>query len=321
MENPARIYELLLDYAVSNTEVTELNIGLVWTVCKAQHIGLAMSPGIPTRTLSWPGTLTGKTLAELAGWITDWEPYKATVAMAAINCSLNRYELPPGITLLPTPDSANLAVFDYFLPQLQGKKVVVIGRYPGIERYAEQFNLSIIERQPALGDYPDPACEFLLPDADWVFLTASSITNKTFPRLAELAQHATTVLMGPTVPWLPELHEFAIDYLAGVEIIDQVKLYRTVAEGGGVRIFDDAVRYRIVDLTPGNSMTWLKNQIAQDYKDRQQLNLAMEQWYSTGKKGRFPEFNRLNQVTTKLSRMDISYKRLWDMHSKSAIIS
>jgi len=317
MENPAQIYELLLDYAGSDTQVTELSIGPVWTVCKAQHTGLAMSPGIPTRTLSWPGTLAGRTLAELAGWITDWEPYKATVAMAAINCSLNRYELPSGITLLPAPDSANLAVFDHFLPRLQGKKVVVIGRYPGIERYAEQVNLSIIERQPMQGDYPDPACEFLLPDADWVFLTASSITNKTFPRLAELAQHATTVLMGPTVPWLPELHEFGIDYLAGVEVIDPVKLYQTAAEGGGVRIFDDAVRYRIVDLTPGNSMMWLKSQIAQDYTDRQQLNRAMEQWYSTGNKGRFPEFNRLNQVTAKLSRMDSSYKRLWDVHSNA----
>ena len=312
MDNPARIYELLQDYVAADTQVTELNIGLVWTVCNAQHIGLAMSPGIPTRTLSWPGTLAGKTLAELAGWITDWEPYKATVAMAAINCSLNRYELPSGITLLPAPDNANLAVFDHFLPQLQGKKVVVIGRYPGIERYAEQLKLSIIERQPDSSDYPDPACEFLLPDADWVFLTASSITNKTFPRLAELAQHATTVLMGPTVPWLPQLHEFAINYLAGVEVTDPVKLRQIAAEGGGVRIFDNAVRYRIVDLTPNNSMAWLKSQIAEDYIDKQQLNLAMEQWYGAGKKGRFPEFNRLNQITTKLSRMDSSYKQLWD---------
>jgi len=317
MNNPARIYELLLDYAGSDAQVTALSIGPVWTVCKAQHTGLAMSPGIPTRTLPWPGTLAGKTLAELAGWITDWEPYKATVAMAAINCSLNRYEPPSGITLLPAADNANLTVFEHFLPRLQGKKVVVIGRYPGIERYAEQINLSIIERQPMPGDYPDPACEFLLPDADWVFLTASSITNKTFPRLAELAEHATTVLMGPTVPWLPELHEFGIDYLAGVEVIDPLKLYQTAAEGGGVRIFDDAVRYRIVDLTPGNSMMWLKSQIAQDYTNRQLLTLAMERWYSTGNKGRFPEFNRLNQITAKLSRMDSSYKRLWDVHSNA----
>jgi hypothetical protein len=315
MENPTRIYELLLDYAASDTTVTELNIGLVWTVCKAQYTGLAMSPGIPTRTLSWPGTLAGKTLAELAGWITDWEPYKATVAMAAINCSLNRYEIPAGITLLPTPGNANLAVFEHFLPRLQGKKVVVIGHYPGIERYAEQINLSIIERQPGASDYPDPACEFLVPEADWVFLTASSITNKTFPRLAELAGQATTVLMGPTVPWLPELHTFGIDYLAGVEIIDPAKLSQTAAEGGGVRIFDEAVRYRIVDLAPDNSMAWLKDQIAQDYEHRQRLNRAMEQWYGSGQKGRFPEFNRLNQVTAKLSRMDSSYKRLWDVRS------
>ncbi len=315
MENPSRIYELLLDYAGSDTQVTELNIGLVWTVCKAKHLGLAMSPGLPTRSLPWPGTLNGKTLAELASWITDWEPYKATVAMAAINCSLNRYELPAGITLLPDPKSANLAVFEHFLPQLHDKKVVVIGRYPGIERYSDQLELSIIERQPTPGDYPDPACEFLLPDADWVFLTASSITNKTFPRLAELAQHATTVLMGPTVPWLPELHEFAIDYLAGVEVIDPVKLYQTVAEGGGVRIFDDAVRYRIVDLSPNNSMTWLKNQIAEDYNEKHRLTQLMEQWYGAGKQGRCPEFNQLNQITTKLSRMDSSFKRLWDKHS------
>ena len=47
MENPARIYELLLDYAASDTQVTQLSIGLVWTVCEARHTGtgLAMSPG------------------------------------------------------------------------------------------------------------------------------------------------------------------------------------------------------------------------------------------------------------------------------------
>jgi hypothetical protein len=84
----------------------------------------------------------------LAGWITDWEPYKATVGMAAVCASLNRYELPSGITLLPAANGANLAVFDHFLPRLQGKKVVVIGRYPGIERYAGQIDLSIIERHP-----------------------------------------------------------------------------------------------------------------------------------------------------------------------------
>ena len=314
MNKLSRIYQLLLDHADSDIAVKEVTIGLVWTVCKTGQLGLAMSPGMPTRTLSWPGSLAGKTLGELATWITDWEPYKATVGMAAINCSLNRFELPSGITLLAATDRGNLAVFEHFLPQLKDKKVVVVGRYPGIERYAEQINLSILERQPLYNDYPDPACEFLLPDADWVFLTASSITNKTFPRLAELAQNATTVLMGPTVPWLPQWHEFGINYLAGLEIVDPVKLYQTAAEGGGVRIFENGARYRIVELTPDNSMTWLKNRISHDYAEKQQLTLAMEQWYAGGKNGRFPEFNQLHQVTTRLSHLDSSYKCLWDIH-------
>lgn len=314
MQQPKHLYELLLDYAASETPVEALTIGLVWTICKAESIGLAMSPAAYTRTLPWSGSLVGKSLAELSHWVLDWEPYKATVGMAAINCSLNARELPAGVTLLAAEGNGNLAVFEHFLPQLLGKKVVVIGRYPGIDRYAQQMQLQIIERQPVEHDYPDPACEFIIPDADWVFLTASAIPNKTFPRLAELAQQATTVLMGPSVPWLPELHDFGINYLAGIEVVDPVKLYETVCEGGGVRIFENGLRYRIVDLTPDNSMAWLKNNIAQDYAEKQRLTNAMEHWYSSGKSQRFPEFNQLNQVTTRLSRLDSGYKRLWDAH-------
>lgn len=244
MNNPRRVYELLLDHAVSNNIVEALNIGLVWTMCKAGQCGLAMSPQLPTRTLPWSGTLVGKPLRELSVWINEWDAYQASVGMATINCAINTQPIPAGISL----NAGNLAVFEHFLPRLPGKKVVVIGRYPHIERYAEHIDLTIIERQPTATDYPDSACEFLLADADWVFLTATSLINKTFPRLAELSQHATTVLMGPTTPWLPQLAEFGIDYLAGVEVYDTEKLQQTVAEGGGVRIFETAVRYRVVDL-------------------------------------------------------------------------
>jgi hypothetical protein len=79
-----------------------------------------------------------------------------------------------------------------------------------------------------------------------------------------------------------------------------------------VRIFENGARYRIVELKPANSMTWLKSRITQDYAEKQRLTSAMEHWYSSGKNGRYPEFNQLHQVTTRLSRMDSSYKRLWD---------
>ncbi len=313
--NPNHLYDLLQDYASSNHAIEKICTGLVWTVCQTRkYTGLAMSPGIPTRTLSWPGSLKGKPLVELAGWIREWDPYKATIGMAAVNCSLNIQLQPPGILLDVITKNANLAVFEHFFPQLKDKKIVVIGHYPGIERYFNDYDIKIIERQPIDNDYPDPAAEFLIPDADWVFVTASSITNKTFPRIMQLAQDSTTVLMGPSTPWLPELHEFGVDFLAGVEVVDAADLYQTAAEGGGVRVFDSAVRYRIVQLTPDSSMQWLKTQIAQCASSKESLTIAMNQWYSSGKSTRFPDYNTLEYMTARLSRMDTSYKKLWDVH-------
>ena len=49
------------------------------------------------------------------------------------------------------------------------------------------------------GDYPDSACEFILPDCDVVLITGSSLVNKTLPRLLELCRNAYVVLTGPTV--------------------------------------------------------------------------------------------------------------------------
>jgi len=287
----------------------------VWTLCQSSgkgSTGLAMSPGLATRTLPWSGTLAGKPITDLAAWILDWEPYKATVAMAAINSCINSRPLPDAVALDNSAEHANLAVFEHFLPQLHQQKVVVIGHYPGIERYQNQMQLTVLEKQLSAGDLPDAACEFLLPNADWVFLTASSIPNKTFPRLTELASNAKTVLMGPTVPWLPQLHEFGIDYLAGVEITDADALYHTAAQGGGVRIFNNGVRYRIAGLTSATSMSWLKQQIADCVNEKNRLTVEMESWYAAGNTRRFPAYSLLDQVNKRLSQLDSSYKPLWD---------
>lgn len=318
MTDPRRIYELLLDYCSNDALVDYLMIGLVWTLCRNNRnaTGLAMSPGIPTRTLAWSGSLKGKPVTDLAAWILEWDPYQTTVAMAAINSCINSRPLPDTVIVKPDGERANLAVFDYFLPQLQGKNAVVVGHYPGIERYRERMQLSVLEKQPAGGDLPDAACEFLLPKADWVFLTASSIPNKTFPRLAELSGSAKTVLMGPTVPWLPQLHEFGIDYLAGVEITDSDDLYHTAAQGGGVRIFSQGLRYRIAELTPTTSMKWLKQQISDAAAEKNRLIEGMECWYGNGNSKRFPGYAQLEQTNKRLSRLDSSYKPLWDRYGE-----
>jgi uncharacterized protein len=110
--------------------------------------------------LPWSGDLVGKPLKDLAAWILQWQPHQATVAMAAINSCLNNRPLPDSVALDNTSQHPNLAVFDYFLPQLKGKKVVVIGHYPNIEKYQDLMQLTVLEKQPVGDDLPDLRVNF-----------------------------------------------------------------------------------------------------------------------------------------------------------------
>lgn len=256
MSDPWAIYELLLDRVADHADsALEITLGLVWTLCRGERAsGLAMTPGGAPRTLPWAGSLAGRSLRELAPWLRHWNPHAASIGLAAVNAALNTEGNPVLARAAPLVGSGpgNLAVFEHFAPQLAGQRVVVIGRYPGLDAYARQMDLTVLERQPGAGDLPDPACEYVLAQADWVFLTASSLANKTFPRLAELSRAATTVLMGPGTPWVGEFAAFGIDYLAGVEVKDHDALLQTVAEGGGVRLFEGPARYRLAELRRAN---------------------------------------------------------------------
>ena len=298
----------------AETPVQGLCIGLTWTSCRtADGLGFAMSPGTATRVLSWPGSVAGRPLQEVAGWLSSWNPFEATVGLAAANAAINRptNALMTGATTITADGPGNLAVFAHFRPRLAGRKVVVIGRYPGLDSVLTGLDVTVLEREPSAADLPDPAAEFLLPQADWVFLTATSLINKTFPRLSELARDAVTVLMGPSTPWLAEWADFGIDYLAGVQVVDGARAEQIAAEGGGTRLFGEGVRYAVADIGAAR-MDAIKGQIADTAARRDALKAEMTAWYETGNAARFPKRDALAAVDTELSRLDSCYKRLWD---------
>jgi uncharacterized protein (DUF4213/DUF364 family) len=310
---PWSIYQQLLDQLPDSGKIEEVQIGLTWTLVRGQSsTGLAMSPGVMTRVLPWSGTLAGRNLKQLASWVKSWNQHEAAIGMAAINAAINSINpLAESATPLFPQSSANLAVFNHFKPQLIGKRVVVIGRYPGIEQLLEEeFELTILERNPTAEDLPDPAAEFVLREADWVFLSATTLINKTFPRLAELSRDAQVVLMGPTTPWSETFKAYGINYLAGVQIHDRKRLWQTVREGGGTRIFETGVRYAIADLQC-DEMTRLKSAIGSIYGHREGLKKEMEDWYQQ-QSGAYPGKQLLLQLDEQLSTLDSRYKQGWD---------
>ncbi|WP_455232782.1 Rossmann-like domain-containing protein [Geopseudomonas aromaticivorans] len=244
------LYDWLLASAAGSAPVERLQLGLNWTLAEvAGGLGFAFSPRQVSRTLSWAGTLAGRPGAELRPWLLSWNAAEAAVGLAVLNASLNGAaaclrEARP----LRGEAPGHLRVFAHFRPQLDGQQVVVIGRYPGLDQLWWDLPYQCLERQPQDGDLPDSAAEYLLPQADWVFVTASSLANKTLPRLLELSRQARVVLMGPSLPWLEGWRQFGVDYLAGVQVLDAPAARQVVAEGGGTRLFAGPVEYALLAL-------------------------------------------------------------------------
>lgn len=145
---------------------------------------------------------------------------------------------------LPDGTIRKMDAFELHRPRIEAsasKNVVVVGHFPHVERIAEYANLTVLERNCAHDlDTPDPACEYVLPDADFAFFTGVTLINKTAPRLLELASGAETVLVGPSVVMSPTLFEHGADVLAGSVVADPEKVRFAVKNGAG-RFFGEAL--------------------------------------------------------------------------------
>lgn len=252
MSRAQSLYDWLVASGQSDLAVESVILGLSWSAAQVGGcLGFAFSPRQVPRTIPWAGDLSGQPAGELVQWLHSWDPAEQVVGLAVLNALVNEGSAcMASATALEGTAPGHLRVFEHFMPQLAGQQVAIIGRYPGIERQWPDFDYQCIERMPQDGDLPDVACEFVLPRADWVFITASSIANKSLPRLLELAQQAKVVLMGPSLPWLDGWQEYGVDYLAGVQVRDAAAARRVVAEGGGTRLFAGPVQYALKALHP-----------------------------------------------------------------------
>ena len=245
-------YNALIEQSRSDDCVSRLLLGINWSAASLENetgVGLCFSPLHIPRTNPWAGTLKGRSVTELAPWILQWDAAAAVVGSLVINAAINnRSGLVEKAQAANRDGPPHLAVFRHFRPYLKAKRVAVIGHYPGLEPFPEVAQWRCLERNVQRGDLPDSAAEVVLPEADWVFITASSIANKTLPRLLQLSAKAEVVLMGPSLPWMEGWQQFGVNHLAGVEVLSPEALWQVAEEGGGTRLFDEGCRYRVLSL-------------------------------------------------------------------------
>lgn len=217
------LYDTLIEGIPEHISVAAHASGRYWTAVRSDEggLGLAMRVDLETRAPGRTGGYAGISLRTLAACAKSWNFVEASFGVAAINAFYNHLARAEarGIEL---PDAARKnEAFRKYREEVAGRKVAVVGHFPFLEHLLEPVcDLCVLERRPAGGDYPDPACEYILPGQDYVFITGSTLVNKTLPRLLELSRAAWTVLVGPSVTLSPALFDFGADDLSGFVVRD-----------------------------------------------------------------------------------------------------
>ena len=180
------------------------------------------------------GTLAGRPAQEFLRLTDSWDLAERVIGIATLN-ALSQ------IVLEAHPDRYAVEERNLIDVLEVGREdvVVLVGLIkPFVPIFRSKAKrLYILERGPQRekGILPDTACEEVIPKADVVVITGSTLANGTIDRLLELAENARTVaLVGPTASCLPDpLFERGVDFVGGIRILDADKAIQIVGEGGG----------------------------------------------------------------------------------------
>ena len=215
MGNFFELYDALTEGISTKAVVTDTLLGQCWTAVEtAEHFGIAMTTPVDTAPRMVSQDYTGMALKELAHAARSWNLKEAGFGMAAINAYYNTPQRLEALNAYEPFDNYCTDGLD-----LRGKHIGVVGHLNMPQSvYDQAATVRILERSPRPGDYPDSACDWLIPQCDVVIITASTLVNKTLPHLLALAQNAYTILAGPSCPMCPELLNFGIDRIAGLVI-------------------------------------------------------------------------------------------------------
>lgn len=246
--NELRIVEHILQLVTENVAgITELTvkkacIGLGYTgvTLDSGHAGLCHTlshemPAYCCQVNQRAGKIGGSKAVDIANMARSWDINESILGFATLNALSQKFfdEVKPTFDIR----SSN------FVNELKVKSsdiVVMVGNlHPFIKQIREQAKeLFIIERSPLLrdeGTFPDTAAEDLLPQADVVVATGSSLANGTIDRILELSDNVREFgLVGPSASVIPNpLFDRGVTAIGGVKILDGDKMIQIIAEGGG----------------------------------------------------------------------------------------
>lgn len=231
--NPGIFVDALLDAAAEMpaADLIDLRVGTYWIVVHTRcGAGLASAMQSEahlheSQPVRGAGDLHRRTPLELAGLLRSESLPEAAIGLAAANAIL-------GPTALGLRDEKAVAILR---ERGRGRKVAMIGRFPFADALREHCGqLWVVDRglNRRQDDFGEEAMEQLLPQADVVAVTATTLLNRTLPTvLAGVRKDAFVMLLGPSTPLTPALFRYGFDVLCGTVVDDPEAVLRAVEQG------------------------------------------------------------------------------------------
>jgi len=232
------ICDLLLDHCDCDALAQDVRIGRHWTTVAVRRpqgvqAGLASALSGPEDhphrrpPVRDAGRLLECSAAELAQMVRSDSVAEASVGLATINALLH----------VDVPACVEVNAGDVLVERGAGKQVAVVGHFPfipAVRKVARQ--LWVLELQPREGDLPASQAAEVLPQADVVGITGSTLVNHTFDDLVALCRpEAFVMVMGGSTPLTPLFFELGVDAVAGTYVVDAEAALWAVSQGATFR--------------------------------------------------------------------------------------
>ena len=237
----------LISSLSEDSAVREVHTCVFWTAVLAKHCGLASTfhePHPQHRAVKNAGNLTKLSALELAQYARSDNVLEASIGVAAINSLID----------IDEARCVEENAFDVLALKGKDKDIAVVGHFPWIpELRSIARTLWVVEQNPQEGELPAEEAEEVLPQADVVGLTGTSLLNHTIDRLLDLSKSSFVVMVGPTTPLSPVLFDYGVDILAGVNVIEADKTISSISQGA---IFSQVEGVRLVTMAKERKNGW-----------------------------------------------------------------
>jgi hypothetical protein len=160
----------------------------------------------------------------IAGWLRSQHEMDAACGLATLNALLK-----PSAESLKNVDAA-----DWLSAQCVNRSIAIIGRFPFIEDEIRPFarQVWVFEHEPEKHEYGPDEMVNILPQADIVAITGSTLINHTLDSiLSRLSDTCLTAVLGPSTPLSEQLFDCNIDVLFGVQVVAVRQTIESIMDG------------------------------------------------------------------------------------------